>query len=303
VNGPINLLDENEVGAFIEQLRKVNPVLVVVDTLSRCLVGADENAQSAMTTAVDNLDRIRTSVDGLTVLVLHHLNAAGKRERGSSVLFGALDTQLRLKAKMRGAGNNSVAIPGLLALDTDKQKDIDELDSAVTLRRHEIEIEGEFETDGKPCVSLIWLPKDAETVWTDDDAIFAYVAANPGCSKTAVANHVTGRKADILARIESIVSAGRLRLTIEKQRHLLAVATTGSGGHPTGVSTSGTTAGRWSEPLKELEKPQGNRTDSWPGTGRNECGGTTAPELNREPVELIPVRPMTTELVIQEVVR
>ena len=93
-------------------------------------------------------------------------------------------------------------------------------------------------------------------------------------------------------------------LTIVGQRHLLSVSTTGSGGHPTGVSTSGTTVGRLWEPSKELKKPEENRTGSWRGTRRNDCGGTTAPELNLEPVELnTSMQRMTPATVAEEAVR
>ena len=65
--GQSTWLDEAEVNEFIAAIRDIEPVLVIFDTLSRCLVGVDENAQSAMTLAVDNLDKIRLSVPNLTV--------------------------------------------------------------------------------------------------------------------------------------------------------------------------------------------------------------------------------------------
>ena len=70
--------------------------LVVLDTLSRTLGGADENSAGEMNTALDQLDRIR-DVTGATILVLHHTAKGKLHERGSSVLRGACDTMLFLQ--------------------------------------------------------------------------------------------------------------------------------------------------------------------------------------------------------------
>lgn len=70
--------------------------LVVLDTLSRTLGGADENSAGEMNTALDQLDRIR-EVTGATILVLHHTAKGKMHERGSSVLRGACDTMLFLQ--------------------------------------------------------------------------------------------------------------------------------------------------------------------------------------------------------------
>lgn len=70
--------------------------LVILDTLSRTLGGADENSAGEMNTALDQLDRIR-EVTGATILVLHHTAKGKMHERGSSVLRGACDTMLFLQ--------------------------------------------------------------------------------------------------------------------------------------------------------------------------------------------------------------
>ena len=73
----------------------VCPQLIIVDTLSRCFTG-DENKQEDMGKFVRSLDLLRDTWGG-SVLVIHHANRAGE-VRGSSVLYGAVDVSLRMRA-------------------------------------------------------------------------------------------------------------------------------------------------------------------------------------------------------------
>ena len=76
VLGAVNLLDEDEVTAFLAELSEVavKPLLLIADTLARCLVGGDENSAKDMGIAVAALDRLREAL-GCTALVLHHTAA------------------------------------------------------------------------------------------------------------------------------------------------------------------------------------------------------------------------------------
>lgn len=94
----VNLTDLTEVYAFIDTVRDLGPVLVVFDTLARCIVGADENAAKDIGLVVENLERIRRAT-GACVLCVHHTGkdvSAGSR--GHSSLKGALDTEVELSA-------------------------------------------------------------------------------------------------------------------------------------------------------------------------------------------------------------
>ena len=71
------------------------PDLIVVDTVSRVLPGADENLQKDMTVFVGACDRLRQQF-GAAVLGVHHTNKAGEM-RGSSVLNGAADSVFRVE--------------------------------------------------------------------------------------------------------------------------------------------------------------------------------------------------------------
>lgn len=75
--------------------------LVIIDTLARCMVGADENSAQDMGRAVDWLDSLRNPENDLhaAVLVLHHSVKSSMVERGSSVLRGAADTMMSTHMK------------------------------------------------------------------------------------------------------------------------------------------------------------------------------------------------------------
>ena len=66
--------------------------LVVVDTLSKCMVGMDENSAKDMSIAVDALYRVQRAMPSGTVLVVHHTGKDKTTIRGSSALEGGVDT-------------------------------------------------------------------------------------------------------------------------------------------------------------------------------------------------------------------
>jgi hypothetical protein len=67
--------------------------LVFVDTVNRAMGGGDENSSEAMGAFIRNCDRIKQET-GATVVVVHHMNALGTKERGHTSLAGALDFRL-----------------------------------------------------------------------------------------------------------------------------------------------------------------------------------------------------------------
>ena len=71
-----------------------SPVLIIVDTLSRCFTG-DENKQEFMGGFVRSLDLMRDAYPMCCVLIIHHSNKQDE-VRGSTVLLGAVDTSWKL---------------------------------------------------------------------------------------------------------------------------------------------------------------------------------------------------------------
>lgn len=89
---PVNLTRPAERVALIDEIRRGRYGLVVIDTLARCIVGADENSAQDMGQIVDVLYQLRDATPGGTVLVVHHTGKDKRTVRGSSALEAGLDT-------------------------------------------------------------------------------------------------------------------------------------------------------------------------------------------------------------------
>jgi len=103
IHGAPNLMDPNivsKVRSFVERKKiehECDTVVVVFDTLNRCLGGADENLASTMGAAIGHADQIAKLTNACVVLV-HHVGAGNAdRPRGSSAQEGNLDGLYILK--------------------------------------------------------------------------------------------------------------------------------------------------------------------------------------------------------------
>lgn len=88
------------------------PVLIVIDTLAMSMSG-DENLAHDMGRLVASCRRLNERFDAAVALV-HHANAGGERERGSTALRGAAELMLKVTAKRR-----------IISVICDKQRDED----------------------------------------------------------------------------------------------------------------------------------------------------------------------------------
>lgn len=92
----VNLTDRMEVAAFADIASRIEPDLVVFDTLARCSIGAEENSARDMGILVDHLDAIRRKT-GACILSIHHSGKdAASGARGSSALRAGMDTELEM---------------------------------------------------------------------------------------------------------------------------------------------------------------------------------------------------------------
>jgi len=87
------------------------PKLIVVDTLARSMIGAEENSAKDMGLFLDGVEQI-TKEWHAHVLLVHHTGKSGETERGTSALRGYVQTMLKL-----------VGDDGVATLSCDKQKD------------------------------------------------------------------------------------------------------------------------------------------------------------------------------------
>lgn len=111
---PVNLTRAVDV-ANLEALIDWNGYdFVVLDTLARCMVGADENSAKDCGEVVDVLHRLRQRTpDGRgVVLAVHHSGKDGKTFRGSSAFEAGADTVYSVSAE-----------DGVITLEREKRKD------------------------------------------------------------------------------------------------------------------------------------------------------------------------------------
>lgn len=94
------------------------PVFIVIDTLARCFDG-NENEQEDMGRFIAGVDRMRLHFNA-TVMIIHHTNVSGERERGNTAFRGAADTMVSVK-RDKDTGNILVAC--------NKQKDAVDFDT------------------------------------------------------------------------------------------------------------------------------------------------------------------------------
>ena len=93
----VNLMEAAEVDRLIATVRQASfrPALIVADTLSRCMVGADENSAQHMGIAIAAGARLQAEL-GCAFLPIHHTGKDAERGmRGSNALLGATDTVLK----------------------------------------------------------------------------------------------------------------------------------------------------------------------------------------------------------------
>lgn len=93
---------EGELQALLDAIEALGEpaALIVIDTLSRCIAGADENSAKDMGVLVRRCDELR-KLTGAAVLLVHHAAKPGKgnpsMERGSSAIRGAADTMIEVE--------------------------------------------------------------------------------------------------------------------------------------------------------------------------------------------------------------
>jgi len=107
LEAPLNLLNDEHGGKLVEMIEQAAaessmPVsLIIVDTLSRSMAGANENAGEDMTKMIATLQSVQ-SATGAHVSLVHHTGKDESRgARGHSSLNGAIDTEISLSRDAR----------------------------------------------------------------------------------------------------------------------------------------------------------------------------------------------------------
>ncbi|HWM31011.1 MAG TPA: helicase RepA family protein [Methyloceanibacter sp.] len=138
VDHPINMLDDGERKALSDAIKAtgLQPGLIILDTLARNFGGGDENSAQHMNQFVRNVDLLKAEL-GSAVLIVHHSGRKRKAgPRGSTALFGALDTQILLEKRSPGRTASGGKIKAELICEAQKDAQLFERQS-VTLECRE----------------------------------------------------------------------------------------------------------------------------------------------------------------------
>jgi hypothetical protein len=95
-----NLLETSDTTSLLTTIREEfpsQPVLVVIDTLSRNFGGGDENSSKDMGAFINNVHAIKDQVPDSTFIIIHHTGKdEGKGARGHSAFLGNIDSMITL---------------------------------------------------------------------------------------------------------------------------------------------------------------------------------------------------------------
>jgi hypothetical protein len=108
VKVPVNLADARVVAAFRESVEAVNPDLIVLDTLSQCAIGVNENDNAAMADFVRGMMFLGSEI-GAHVQVLHHNAKSTGTFRGAGAIIANIDTHISLD-RPEGDETNTVFV-------------------------------------------------------------------------------------------------------------------------------------------------------------------------------------------------
>lgn len=145
---PLYVREEGVVEGFLETLagRDIWPGLVIIDTLSRSFGGGEENSSADMGAFVDGVTKLAKGRH-MSALVVHHMGAEAKRERGHTSFRANLDVMVSCKAKKTIDRPRRIY---LLTLSNDKQKDDIEADDIFMRPRDDVKETLIFETCDPP---------------------------------------------------------------------------------------------------------------------------------------------------------
>lgn len=135
---------------LIAACERLQPVLIIVDTQARVTVGVEENSATEMGVFIDKVERMRAAC-AACVLLVHHAGYNGGHGRGSTSVKGAMQTELSVTRRGKGARDTVVT------LATGKQKDDEELGD-LQFKLRVIELDGEADADGRPITSVVLEP-------------------------------------------------------------------------------------------------------------------------------------------------
>lgn len=96
----IDLIDRDVVDRLIEQLRWINPGLVIFDTFSMLARVSNENDNAEVAAVMANVNSI-VQATGATVMLIHHVTKSTRSVRGASAFVGNADTVVMAEEEVK----------------------------------------------------------------------------------------------------------------------------------------------------------------------------------------------------------
>lgn len=141
----LDLLEAEVIESLLARIGSIDvrPVLIVNDTLARCIGGGDKNEARDMGRFINGCATLGVPF-GATVLIVHHTGKTGKSPRGSSALEGGVEAQIRMTRHR-----------DVVTVTCDKQKEDDEF-ASFRLRRRVVDLG--LRPDGRLLSSIVLVP-------------------------------------------------------------------------------------------------------------------------------------------------
>jgi hypothetical protein len=205
----INLFDPLWAMGFAEAVTDANFDMIIIDTLARSTVGAEENSAKDMGEMIQNLDRIRIASGGACVVVIHHTGKDAERGgRGSTALKGALESEITVTG----------SISEILYVNSSKQKNVEELDK-VGFKAQKVGLGG-IGLDGEELSSVVIVPATSEEL---DEAGSGADSESTGASDQNLFQRQATRR--ILKRLNKPESINRIHGELKSQGITVGVGT------------------------------------------------------------------------------
>lgn len=125
----------HEWNVLVEACRKLQPSMIFLDTQARVTVGLEENSAKDMGEFVDQAEKLREATKAC-VIPVHHLGHQGGEGRGSTSVFGAVTSEVKVERDFKR---------GRIKIENVKQKNAEEAD-AISVRLQSIPLWEDPET-------------------------------------------------------------------------------------------------------------------------------------------------------------
>jgi hypothetical protein len=205
----VDLRDRKSTPELLKAIARQKPELVFIDTLARCIPGAEENSAKEMGEAIAFCDDIRLRT-GAAVVLLHHPTKKGDSERGSGAVAGAADAVIWVNEVERRHDDSS-----LVRIRCEKQKDGSRFEPIDAVRR----VVKLKDKHGRPladpntgkaitsCVIERAREKDLKgSAYALRNKICEFVSKTPQATKNQIAKAVGGKKATVLEQVDKMTA-------------------------------------------------------------------------------------------------